>query len=315
MDTIQGLIGKTVLVTGATGLVGSNLVNRLLQAPGCHVIAMGRSLERLKYVFDGHNNNQQLSLVEHDVSRELPQSLGTIDFIFNTAGPIGGSVINNNPVELILSNIMGTINCLEYIKTQRNSGIDRGKVIVFSSVTASVSSEKGIIIEEQASYLTDSIDSSVSPYSQTKRMVEVIAKSYWKEYMIPSVVVRLSYVYGFSRLMPNTAVFSFIQKVASGQDIELLNEEQVKRDNIFIDDAIEGILAIGVNGNSGESYNISSSGDKGNYASMLDFANAIVQVMNKAMSGHPVKVIIKKEPHNIEGYMYSNAKMRAVGGV
>ena len=315
MNNLQLYKGKTILVTGATGLVGSNLVERLVSVDDCHVIAMGRNLSRLREAFASFSDNKQLTLLEHDVCQGIPEGLGVIDYIFNTAGPIGGQAIMNTPVDVITSNVDGSKNCLDYIKKQRDCGVVRGKVIVFSSVTVSNATKGSRSITEQMSKETDCLDDPISAYTQTKRMVEVMAKAYCRQYSVPVVILRLSYVYGYSHFMPQTAVFSFLRNVVNGQAIELTNPNQNKRDNIYVEDAIDNILLLAAMGINGESYNVSSAGEKGNYASMLDFANEIISIWNDNNPNIKVGLRTVEPLVNHEGFVYSNIKARMLGGV
>ena len=118
---------KTILITGATGLIGSNLVKRLLQYPDNDIILVGRSKEKLEKVFGHH---ERIRLVEHDISTPFLEGLGHIDCIYHAASPISGEIIKTRPLDVINSNLNGTIHCLEYLKNQGS-----GKMIVFSSAT------------------------------------------------------------------------------------------------------------------------------------------------------------------------------------
>ena len=294
---------KTILVTGATGLLGCGIVNRLLSIPGVKVITMGRTEAKLKDTFDASDN---IRFISHDVSNPLPKSLGVIDFIFHAASPISGEVIKRNPLDVINANLKGTINCLEYLRAQGN-----GKMVVFSSATiynTSTSTNK-IAVENQTNY-TDSIDAQNAPYSESKRMIEVIANAYHKQYEVDILIARFSYLYGYSRHPAKTAFYDFVFKALNGENIELNKSNLPRRDNIYIDDAIDGLLHLCEVEANGETYNISSCGDKGNYAAIDEIAESIVRVANK-LNGTNVKVVYKTvEGERVEGLRLSNDKIK-----
>ena len=111
--------GKTILITGATGLLGTHLVKKLLGFKDCTIVALGRSIEKLEEVFQGYQGKGQLILMKGDVAEEMPIYEKDFDYIFHAASPIAGDIIRNYPVSVIKPNILGTINCLEYLK-QKN---------------------------------------------------------------------------------------------------------------------------------------------------------------------------------------------------
>lgn len=303
---------KRVLVTGATGLIGSNLVNRLLSIGVGHVIAIGRNKSKLDRVFGSEVPN--LSLIQHEVTEPLPESLGTLDYIFHAAGPIGGKAIKETPVDVALSNIKGTINCLDYLRKQKEAG-NIGIFIGFSSASvANYISDIDMSIDESQTELTNSLDAVYAPYTESKRMVEVLAKSYYRQYGIPVLLTRFSYVYGYSASMPETAFFEFVKNSVEFKDIIMTNPVDEKRDNIYIDDAIDSLLKVCENGQYGESYNISSNGHLGNFASMIDIANCIVKIHNEKNPQRKMKLILQKEPVFKPGIRMDNHKAMAVGG-
>ena len=121
--------GKTILITGATGLIGTHLVKRLFEG-NVHIIALGRNRNKLEDVFDNCKVSGHLELIEGDVSIRVPEIAGGIDYIFHAASPIAGDIIRTKPVSVVKANILGTLNCLEYLRKQ-----DKGRMVVFSSAT------------------------------------------------------------------------------------------------------------------------------------------------------------------------------------
>lgn len=312
MNTFEN---KTVLITGATGLLGTHLVSRLLNIKGCRVIALGRKMAKLVEVFEGYEGLGELVLMEGDVAEKLPQVNGQIDCIFHAASPIAGEVIRNYPVSVIKANILGTINCLEYLRQEAERTGVKGTMVVFSSATvyANLTNEDYSAPEEKTS-VADDLDAINAPYSESKRMAEVIARSYSKQYGLDVKIARFSYLYGFTKQAPNTAFYEFINKSLHGENLLLNSSGAPRRDNIFVDDAIEGLLCLCEKGNAGEAYNISSGGDKRNFAAIDEIANTIATAANKNIENACVSVSFReKSDERKPGLMLDNSKLKSLG--
>lgn len=312
------LKGKTALVTGATGLIGSNLVIRLLNE-SVKVIANARSYERLASVFSHHLLNKNLLFLIQDVSNVIIID-EKIDVIFHAASPQENEIIYNKPLEVIFPNVIGTINCFELIKLQMRKFNIKTRIVIFSSVTVYKNfTDKDIEVSESDTSIAELLGSPSAAYSESKRMSEVIANAYFKQYSIDAVIGRLSTVYGDAVLKTNTAFFSFLNAVVSGNNITLFNPKIAKRDNIYIDDAVDGLLKMVCYGRAGEVYNISSGKMKGNFASVYDIADKIVFIGNNIRRqkglGH-IKLITPKDfdgANQFGGVIMNNSKLTSLG--
>lgn len=297
---------KVVLITGATGLIGSHIAKALLSLDEIKVIVVGRSQQKLKKTFSEYISSNKIYCLEHDVSQPLPSSLGKIDYIFHAASPISGEVIKTRPLDVISSNLSGTINCLEYLKKQ-----EYGKMIVFSSATVYSIDEPSHVAVESKTNMADNIDALNAPYSESKRMIEVIANAYHKQFNVDIIIARFSYVYGYSINPAKTAFYEFINKAMNGEDLTLNKSNLPRRDNIYVDDAIRGLLHLCEFGTSGDTYNISSNGDWDNYAAIDEIAESIVRGANK-INGTNIKVIYKSdERERLEGLRLDNTKIKS----
>lgn len=298
--------GKVVLITGATGLIGSHIAKSLLSLDEIKVIVVGRSQQKLKKTFLDYVSSNKIYCLEHDVSLPLPLSLGKIDYIFHAASPISGEVIKRQPLDVINSNLSGTINCLEYLKKQES-----GKMVVFSSATVYSVDDPFHVAVESKTNMADCIDSPNAPYSESKRMIEVIANAYHKQFDVDTIIARFSYVYGYSANPAKTAFYEFINKAMSGEDLTLNKSGLPRRDNIYVDDAVRGLLHLCEIGVSGETYNISSNGDLGNYAAIDEIAESIVREANK-INGTNIRVIYKSDGgERLEGLRLDNSKIKS----
>ena len=301
---------KSVLITGATGLIGSNLVDRLMQSDIAKLIVTGRSKKKLESTFPEYVEDERFVVVEHDASTPYPEDIKDIDFIFHAAGPMERNIVMNYPVNVILPNVLGTINTLEFLRNQEKEIGRKGRAIIFSSVTVynNPTKEDYVAVEEETSY-AQSLDAATACYSESKRMSEVIAKAYVKQYGVDAVIARFSTVYGPTRNVPDTAFYEFIKKSIAGEDITVNSNAAPRRDNIYVDDAIEGLITITLKGKTGESYNISSNGEKGNYVAVDEIAQ-----VSAGIAAHNSQVFFKsKVESNKSGLRLNNSKIRGLG--
>ena len=264
---------KTILVTGATGLIGSNIVHRLMQEDAATVVVLARNKEKILDIFADYTQKPNFKYIIQDIVDPI-QSDEQFDYIFHAAGPIAGDAIRNRPVDVISANLQGTINCLEYLKKQGT-----GRMVVFSSAT--VYGNKTGTVTEQETELTDTLDSPICAYSQSKRMVETLARAYHAQHKVDVVMARFSYVFGYTKYYPNTALFNFIQTALHGDDIVLNSTSFAPRDNIYVEDAINMLWNVAEQGASGEAYNISSNGENGNFIGMDEMAQEIINSANQ----------------------------------
>lgn len=314
---MNDLRDKTALVTGATGLIGSNLVERLLKE-GARVIAIGRNEKKMKTIFEDKLDNTNFSYMAADISEKIPGKAGRVDFIFHAASPIAGQEIRELPINVIEANLSGIKNCLEYLRCQKEKGGVTGRLIVFSSITVYGNEilenlfPEGKLVTEYDTRIADSLDSVSAPYSESKRMAEVIAQAYYRQYGIDSVIVRIGYVYGYTKQYPNTAFYEFIGKAVRGENIILNHSGMARRDNIYISDVINALILLCMKGEAGEVYNVSSAGEKGNFKAIDEMAALIASSAN--CYGKHVNVIkVQKDEKRIQGVVVDNRKLKALG--
>lgn len=307
------LNGKKILVTGASGLIGSSLVCRLLDE-GAQVIAMGRSRAKLERVFKERLSFENLFCYEGNAAEGLSDELSELDYIFHAASPISGNEIKSRPVDTISSNIDGARNCLEYLRRQKEQRGKSGRLIIFSSATVYGTAPSSVkTVSEEDTDLADKLTAGAAAYSEAKRMTEVLTGAYCSQYAVDAVIVRLSYVYGYSAEMPATAFYEFIKCALNGRDIIINSPQVARRDNIYLDDAVDGLLCAALNGKSGEAYNISSGGKAGGYASASELAETIADSANRIL-GSSIKVIYPGgRCEQLPGVILDSSKAQAIG--
>lgn len=237
----------TILVTGAAGFIGSNLVRRLL-ADYRNVRIVG--LDSITDYYDiniKHQRLQELSEINVHSDSSWTFIKGSIadrllvDEVFqkfkprivvNLAAQAGVRYSITNPDSYIESNIIGFYNILE---SCRHHGVEH-------LVYASSSSVYGSNIKTPYS-TDDKVDNPVSLYAATKKSNELMAHAYSKLYNIPSTGLRFFTVYGPAG-RPDMAYFSFTNKLVKGEKIQIFNYGNCKRDFTYIDDIVEGIIRV-----------------------------------------------------------------------
>lgn len=307
--------GKTVLVTGATGLIGSNLCYEILKKSTAKVIALSRSKDKLERVFGEYLSNPKFSYIAKDICEPLVLS-ERVDCIFHAASPISGAIISEQPVNVILPNIEGIKNCLDFMRNQEQKYGIKSRIIVFSSATVYANTTSlDRTVHEDDTECPSKINAQNAPYAESKRMCEILASAYCKQYGTDVVIARIGYVYGFCKELPNTAFYNFMKTALSDEDIVINNPSMPRRDNIYIDDVISGLMTLYESGISGEVYNISSTGEKGNFASADEMACLITNIVNeeelckKAVNVKYVSADGSRQP----GIILSNEKLKGLG--
>lgn len=246
--------GKTILVTGAAGFIGGNLVLELLNM---ELMVNIIGIDDLNGYYDINIKNYRLSQIDMR-ARENSENTWTFikenitnksvldnifreyepEIVINLAAQAGVRYSIMNPDAYIESNIIGFYNILEAC---RNS-YDNGNMGVEHLVYASSSSVYGF--NKKMPYSTeDKTDSPGSLYAATKKSNELIAYSYSKLYNIPSTGLRFFTVYGPAG-RPDMAYFGFTNKLRNNQIIEIFNHGNCKRDFTYIDDIVEGVIRV-----------------------------------------------------------------------
>ncbi len=242
------LVGKTVLVTGAAGFIGSNLVAELM-----------KTVDRIKIVgIDNMNDYYDVSIKEYrlcEIEKLATEKSGCewtfikgniadrvlidecfekygFDVVVNLAAQAGVRYSITNPNVYIESNIIGFYNILEAC---RNHPVEH---LVYASSSSVYGSNKKI------PYSTDDkVDNPVSLYAATKKSNELMAHSYSKLYNIPSTGLRFFTVYGPAG-RPDMAYFGFTNKLRAGDNIQIFNFGNCKRDFTYVDDIVEGVKRV-----------------------------------------------------------------------
>lgn len=242
------LKGKTVLVTGAAGFIGSFLSERLLS-----------DFEDIRVIgFDSVNDYYDIRLKESRLEKLqkhrnfifIKANLADKDkvsevfreyspqIVVNLAAQAGVRYSITNPDAYIESNIIGFYNILEVCRHSYDNGATPVEHLVYASSSSVYGSNKKV------PYSTDDkVDNPVSLYAATKKSDELMAHAYSKLYNIPSTGLRFFTVYGPAG-RPDMAYFGFTNKLLRGETIRIFNYGNCKRDFTYIDDIVEGVVRV-----------------------------------------------------------------------
>lgn len=253
MKLVINFSGKTILITGATGFIGSALTQRVLREfRGCRVIGLDNmndyydpTLKEYRCrvnelaATDGHNgykfikgNIADKALVDLIFQEYKP------DVVVNLAAQAGVRYSIDHPDVYIESNIIGFYNILEACRHSYDNGNSGVQHLVYASSSSVYGGNKKVPFSTD-----DPVDHPVSLYAATKKSDELLAHSYSKLYNIPCTGLRFFTVYGPAG-RPDMFYFSATNRLIKGEDIQIFNYGNCKRDFTYIDDIVEGILRV-----------------------------------------------------------------------
>ena len=239
---------NTILVTGAAGFIGSNLVKAIYNQYDNPVVV---GIDTVNDYYDVRLKEERLKSLEqypnftfikgNIADKALIDQLFAeyeFDVVVNLAAQAGVRYSITNPSAYIESNIIGFYNILEACRHSYDDGKQGVQHLVYASSSSVYGSNKKV------PYSTDDkVDNPVSLYAATKKSNELMAHAYSKLYNIPSTGLRFFTVYGPAG-RPDMAYFGFTNKLVKGEKIQIFNYGNCKRDFTYVDDIVEGIIRV-----------------------------------------------------------------------
>ncbi len=247
----EKLSGRNILITGATGLIGSTLVEVLMSNPRRDyvVYASGRNLLRAQKRFEVFLSMDSFHFLKHDVMSPFLKDI-QFDYIIHAASNASPNAFSSNPVEIVKANVFGVSNLIEY-------GIKHGmKRFLYVSSGEVYGEGDGRIISEDYSGYVDCLNPR-SCYPSSKRTSETLCVSYAYEYGADVVIARPCHIYGPNFTESDNRVYAqFIRNVLKREDIIMKSSGGQIRSWCYVVDCVSAILYILLKGATGEAYNI-----------------------------------------------------------
>lgn len=299
------LQNRSIMISGATGLIGSFLIDVLLEKNtqdglNCTVYALGRNKEKAMERFSKHANNSHLIFIPYDVRLPLKiDNVGRVDYVLHLAANTHPMLYATDPIGTITTNLIGAQNMLEF-SAQHNAvrfllassnemyGENRGDVEFYD--------------EDYCGYIN--CNTLRAGYPESKRCSEALCQAYKQQKGLDVVIARLTRSYGPTMNMSDTkAVSQFIKRGVAGEDIILKSEGTQYFSYTYMSDAVSGLLWVLLTGENGEAYNIA---DESGDIQLKDLATNIA-----ALSG---KKVVFEIPDGVEASGYSKATKVRLNG-
>lgn len=293
---------KTILVTGAAGFIGSNLVMWLLKDyPQAKIVGLDNlndyydpslkewRLSRINELAnEGVSKLERWTFIKGDIAdKAFIEELFTkyqFDIVVNLAAQAGVRYSIQNPDAYIQSNIIGFYNILEACRHSYDGEAKGVQHLVYASSSSVYGNQQKVPYS-----IEDNVDNPVSLYAATKKSNELLAHAYAKLYGIPCTGLRFFTVYGPAG-RPDMAYFGFTNKLRRGEKIQIFNYGNCKRDFTYVDDIVEGVVRImqkspvsglGVSGERKVPYTLYNIGNS-QPENLLDFVDILQQELVRA---------------------------------
>lgn len=295
------LVGKTLLITGATGMLGSCLVDMLTlwdqkQKTSCKILALSRNAGAAQKRFA--INGEMVCVQEQDVRHPLHGLPEQVDYMIHAASNADPAQFAQHPVETLLANVAGTQNLLDY---GRSHGMKRFLYVSSGEVYGQPDENLSDFTESYCGPL-DLFDPR-SCYPEGKRAAEVLCQSYIRQHQIDAVIVRPCHLFGPTMTSQDSrAVSQFLRNAVCNQDIVLKSAGAVERSHCYSLDAAGALLLVLKNGGCGQAYNIA---DRRYQMTIRQFAEAVAQ------AGQCRVVFEQPKDSEVKGYSKTNRAVLA----
>lgn len=267
------LENSVILITGATGLIGFNIIKELCEIRSTlnlRILALVRDSEKARIKFRDYAD--QIRLLQGDILH-LPEIDVPVDYIIHGASITSSRAFVESPVETIMTSVLGTKNLLELAK------VKKVKSMVYLSSMEMYGSfqEKELLTEDKVGYLNPL--QLRSSYPESKRMCENLCVAYHSEYGVPVKIARLAQTFGPGIPKNDSRVFvQFLDSALQGKDIEIKTAGKSARMYVYTFDAVTAIFSVLIRGKDAVAFNIAN---KKTYCSIHELAVLISDKFGK----------------------------------
>lgn len=300
----EKLTGRTVLISGASGMIGSFLVDVLMDrnriGDDIHVFALTRDAGETKQRFGKYADCKNLQIILHDVKQPLKtDDAHKVDYVLHLASNTHPIQYATDPIGTITTNILGLQNMLDF------SAKHEAMRFVFASSNEIYGENRGDVELFDEGYC-GYIDSNTlrAGYPESKRCGEALCQAYRSQQGLDVVIPRFTRTYGPTMRMNDTkAVSQFIRNGVAGEDIVLRSAGTQYYSYQYVADSVSGLLTILLRGEGGEAYNIA---EKSSDITLKDLASLIAEINGKK--------VIFENPDATEKAGYSKATKARLDG-
>ena len=266
----------TVVVTGATGLIGSTLVERLLErCDGSRIVAAGRSVDRMRERFKKYEGNARLRFAPYDAAQPIQFDFAA-DAVVHAACSAHPRAYAQDPVGTMQANLTGTMNLLEYLRA-----CPGGRLLFLSTgeIYGDDPRRPEGFREDEPGVVDPMLPRSC--YPESKRAAETLIAAYHAQYGVDALVARLCHVYGPAIASANSrADAQFLRKALAKEPIVMKSRGEQVRSFCYVEDAVDALLTLLEKGEAGQAYNVAN---RGSVASIRQYAETLAE-----LSGVPV---------------------------